>query len=639
MEGSLATLGRPNIHLRADLSTSPSVIARSGISYGEDRTSALRLEILNTVDLYEALIRTEIIDSLFENTIVPKATQHQKLWAAAKARLKEGNIPGFDELYRRLLTTLEEEMSPRGIKTAVYNKIKSPDFISACAQAGISETRLRKRAKLVGLLMEATERVAFMHDLNLIAQAGPQTPFLAMQLLNRQREIPDYKIAALSADKRFADISHIFEIACLAFDEDITKPNWQVRLRNKLLLYRNTKREIAMKGSRAQVPEEYQKQHQALSSLFHEYYGISEDEVSVYAGSIDDFNQFLLSSVVQDPSLRMQLDRRGLEQDRVFDLDDLFLRIFGINHYGRDGTELSTYERSLVWQRLLLIIKYGEARRLWKQNLDMGNTFFDYQFHDLAQSPTAVETLGKDTKAERYQLVRDDYRNVIRIKIHDGDVDIDVSNITPEFISKQRKKSPVSVLRKFLERGGKHIDMSDFYARMIALDSEKFWQEFLQDPEKRKLYGTYKDEIIKAWAINTIKLICQYYQDQTAVAGYKYETLKPKGFGSMRELVPEQYQGSTASQVSNFNWYKFAHYVSDYRGDIVNQEELQFFPSVNDAILKKNDDARFNTERFFRSHKEGYFPLSYVLLGFGSEEAYDILMRQAFARRSGEIFP
>ncbi|MBI2029205.1 NUDIX hydrolase [Candidatus Gottesmanbacteria bacterium] len=617
LDSLLPPIQRNQLHPLAQVST-------------DGKEEHVRKRILQSGTQFEADIRSRIVETLLEITNHQQKDTYRKRWEEIKTshpkKLEsffneyEGLIKSFERSYQTSDFTLPEQFQELEAKF----KLKK-----------ISIDPIKKRIRFTQELERAVKRVVFEHSLPFIERSGSQKPYiLAQVLLQRGLDITNEEYHLIKNIS--PEVAAIFDTVCAVFNVDIQhNPNWYQQLLEKMTEHRNSK----MGVSNERDP--------ATESIFRMYFtdfsGINVDpkRVGEFANNANEFLDFLAPYLkkISNPDILKRLfpDKTYLGTSSI---EELLLVAFGLNQYRDDNVSLET--QSGAWTKLNLIQTIAQARLLFNEK--MGT--FTYHLRQIFERFVTRVSYGEINITEnlaltKYQLNKP-ITNIVSVSVGNADQKINISDFSVFFYADSGDKNFYSFIRKILERGPQSINLSeeeqkdqlfeqitDFFRGMIVVDDESLKKQL--QAKFPKIDKKDVKVIIEAIAKEVIKSIIEEYL-KLQQDGYEYQVCKVQEQGNcegilaslgIEPLEKKQYPGSAAKKI-DWDWLKFVHTIK--KGSSEEEEELQFFPSVEDVKKKAPDDQRFGLDRLLKSHKDGYYPPILIISGVNINKAYEEVM-------------
>lgn len=538
------------------------------------------------------------------------------------------------------------------------------------------ERALKKRVHLLREIRQAYQAVEFEENLKFIERSGPQAAFLAAQNLLQMNKLTNNEYRLIN--EKLPEIALFLNLLLFTFEVSPEQENWYEELILKMHQYAIGKI-LYIEGEEEKADFTEQKTtRNLLETTFAYNLGIEPEQIIEYIDNANNFSAYIDKPLESsaDPLLRSQL--YNYIQGRITrEFDELLMRAFGVVIAGRPKTTLT--DRWISWKTLIMTIRNVETDmvRNFNESPDAERIFnhiFNDHLVDKVLTQQAELHIPGHLPWGRYQLQESlEIKNLeIRLPGLVKPLQINLDGIIPELLSIKRPKLPNSITRKNMERGPinwvdqpdingqkkiryiDHIDqgwdIQDYYGRMIVIDTDKFWHDVLEKNSWLKVLPFkehQKKQIIQAWSHEVIKQIINCYEKKAVEFNFEYERVKPRLSKYLMDVYPhEKYFGSGSSKANlgneNWAWVKFAHiviprpgYHTDMDPNVQIDEELQIFPSIEDAKIKITDDARYDRDRLLTAHREGYFPLMFVL--YYLHPVYPEITKKL--RQEGTIFP
>ena len=600
------------------------------VTTAENETLLARMEIERRVKIFDVQVEIEVINKFIKLFDTDDKTKQnfRKKWDFLKENeflfvnaISNNDIRNIRMNIKRFLMDFEKQLFAQDVD---LSKTLTQEQLIAYKQAGIEEVRLRKRIKLSENLKIAAQLVYFEHNLPFIEKSGPQKAFLLAQLLLKLDQFDEKVTAAIDA---CPEIKMVYDAACAPFGIHRSQFGWEKELKLKLEEYRNIGYKTLINQATVEEKVDYENRKIALETSFCQSLGINPSMIAQLGYSADGFEEYIGRAISQiaDPVLRAQLTSSRFQQWNS--LDEVILGYFGIGYPNETAFDFPV--RYSAIRKLLLMVNYQFERRLWNEHIQKDNVLFDALFEmNFEAEEDKLLDLNHNTVLHGFR-----YRESVKLNIQlpDGQ-QIEIIQ-RPAIYTKTRIKNPLSGLRKRLERGAENDEISDNNGRMYVLDEGDFWKAFVR---KYPEYIKFKKVICEQWSKAIIFHLINFYSTSADNSGYKYEVSKVRNSGFLTDIVSEPIH-ARHSQASNglFTWCKFVHTAKS--PGITYQEEVQMFPSIEDAQVKINDDPRYDLERLFMPYmskdestheiQENRFPLMLVLYGVKGL-IYETVIRQ-----------
>lgn len=614
-----------------------------------DELIAARQQILYEAYLYEAKIRSAVIDRLLAITSNRSQKQLQTIWSRLKPRGERypstlADIKQFIGKTHAFLQEFETTLSGADIDVSEASDVLPENTLAYLNQQGIKKATLGKRIKLLRELNLAIVCLRFEHSLPFFSQSGEQKPFLVAQLLFSSDRLFAYEYPAIK--ENCPEVANLIDTACEAFDiKPLENPHWYEDLTADLERYRDEKVKVDHGTASEEEALDYSTKSDLLELTFAQKFGIDPDDLSEFAAYATEFLNFLAPALrkIVDPVILRYLFPDN-QKTGTSAIDELLLQFFGIDQNDRiNDASVTPEQRWAVARRLLLIAFVKDVHARWKEQTKpftytFRGIFDSFVIHISLDEPMSV---APEMAFHRYRF-RTPPVERIETNYNGKDYSIDTSAIDACILSDIRGKNLYSFIRKVLERGSV---ISDFNGRKIVLDLETFQEDVKRLYPFLTWHPDLLNHISQEWAKKVTAHIIQYYKDRLTSFGYLYTTKNVRESPALAHILQEagvtvedEVHLSSAASKATWEWLKFVHTAKREKDGKTQlcQEEMQIFPSVKDLEVKLGDDAeRFSLERLFLPHLEGgRFPLMTVL--FGIQNVYEALTRAKY--RDGDLF-
>lgn len=648
----------------------------------DGREQGICEETLRAAYAFELQTAVEVVEKMLEGTKHHKKAQYLEGWTVLPIPKSPTDIAAMNtESLKRHITTVGAFLQDfeKDYQKFIDNpaEVMDPQAVDQYRQAlgeGQSIHRLRSRVQLVSELSLAIQRVNLNHTLRFVKDSGPQKPYLVLQaLLKLDEDVITAEFNKLEAE--CPEVANLYKVACQVFDIDMEKKEWLEKLKDRLTAFRQMK--IDRKNGILSLDDNlwYERAVNAFRRRFAHAFGIYEYDLEEISRSINDFfHNYLVKplSSITDPQTIRGL-RPDIQTVGTTELDEVFIRfILGQSQYN-DPTPLSTEDRWVAGQRLLLHNSMNEIRKL--RDRQIFPNYHTYPFRDTFEIMVKGDLQERESVTiagdclYKYEL-RDDL-NVSEVQValsrRGGDVvRFDTSKYPVGIFSDPHDKSDASLLRKHLERGIPIRDLveamktpdtralakkriRDFFGRMLVVDAEDFKRRFRYDYANSHPFisGSALDETVNqvaaVWTLAAISNIIRYFAEESLRAGFTYTVSKIKDSRTARGIIQSALTnsgttfedigiwGSGASEIDpQWTWVKYVHSLSrDRYGEEFCEEEVQLFPTVLDAEKKKLADSSYASRRIVSTEigEWGKFPFLFVIAGL-QRAIEELLMTQ-----------
>lgn len=606
-----------------------------------ERTKA---ESLRHAYIFEAQVRMQTVRNLLRITKHHGKTRFKDGWSEICKKYQAGidtivQAKDFFDDYARFLHAFEKNLQGN------MSLLRQFDQTHSVFSLGIEQRKLIQRMHIVEEFDQALRATILEHNLPFMETQYEQRPFLAAMILLKTGNLGIWEYNKMQAV--CPEVTAVFDTICAAFGIDISSnPEWYPQMMQNLKEYRDNKLDKIQHRTSPEIERTVDKTEKDFRTGYARRMGIRADDLSYWVAQVNEFHRSLeptFSKIAGSSEVVSGL-MPDLQATGTADISEIFLRMFGFDQYRKDSKPLSAEQRYQAWVKALMIKVAFEADQIYTQKLNtytrVSRTVFAQMVKDASPEQT-IQSITPEFSLHRYKL---DLPVTGNIPILQGYTDVlDLTRLSFYILSGIRDKDFWSYIRKALERGS---DISDFFGRMIVMDSDSLMEEarrFIPKHLSRRIKEQDLIALRDRCAREAIKAIADYYRKTMDEWKYPFVTRKERASRLLQGVYEElgmqlgdpNYRGSGASGVG-WSWLKYVLKYTDNQDvkSVEVEEEIQIFPSIKDAQRKKEDDEGYFLRRLFVPHKSNrpemgncaYYPLSLIL--YGIQQAYEEIMEQ-----------
>jgi 8-oxo-dGTP pyrophosphatase MutT (NUDIX family) len=594
--------------------------------------------------VFEATTQREVIVRLLNSTEADVFELSYNKYEILRTMETPTTVKEAQEMMQ-LIHVIVHEIEMKYEPSAVQQVVIPPEAsITTLMEHGITEDQIKRRVLLASEISEAIKEVAFDETVRISAATGPQQPYIVAQAFTELSRPTNYEFGALA---QVPEMRHIVATACNVFDINPRLDVWHDQLMEHLREFRKL-RSSSLREDRIK----YKIFHDRFATLF--CTPLDPDHVSPirdtrHLGRLsklaNDFLSFLrepLASIADPNTLNALMpDPNGVKTSEI---SELFFRAFGVSQYKDEAITRS--EQYAATRKLLLMLTIHKVETIWEKETNLHIFPFRNAFNTLFGEMVDTVRVGDTFAYSRYRLdpmVFTEYPTLAHYEDSSA-FGIDFKEFPLWVISDIREKDILSLIRKYIERGGTESEdeeLSDFFGVMITLDDEQFKKDFTQKMPYTTLSGESMEQVTAAWKRWAAKVVLLGLQEalikDRASNNPTFRMYKGRESATMKGIVPiEGQKAGSAASVSDDDKWEWIKYVFEMTDSTLEeyQEEIQFFPSFADLALKKVDDKRFWQARSFAPTQDRY-PLASVF--FGVQDVYEEVARKYILSKLKEI--